>query len=137
MIVVKLTAQDIRRYNGYIWKFFGGCFLLLVLLILATYLGVFGALPPFRDLENPKSNQASEVITSDKQVLGTYYVENRSNVTYKDISPNVIHALVATEDKRFYEHSGIDFSRIFTIFLHNLLGSKLCGSTISKQLALN
>ncbi len=54
-MVTKLTPQDIRRYNGYIWKFFGGCFALLVLLIAATYLGVFGELPSFRDLENPKS----------------------------------------------------------------------------------
>jgi len=136
MIVVKLSAQDIRRYNGYIWKFFGGCFLLLVLLIVATYLGVFGALPSFRDLENPKSNQASEIITSDKQVLGTYYVQNRSSVTYKEISPNVINALVATEDERFFEHSGIDFRRMFSILFLNLF-KRQGGSTITQQLALN
>ena len=136
MIVVKLSAQDIKRYNGYIWKFFGGCFLLLVLLIVATYLGLFGALPSFRDLENPKSNQASEIISSDKQILGTYYVENRSSVTYKEISPNVIHALVATEDERFYQHSGIDFRRMFSILLLNIF-KRQGGSTITQQLALN
>ncbi len=136
MIVTKLTPQDIRRYNGYIWKFFGGCFALLVLLIVATYMGVFGELPLFRDLENPKSNQATEVISSDKQVLGTYYVENRSSVTYKEISPNVINALVATEDQRFYDHSGIDFRRQFSIIFLNIFKSQ-GGSTITQQLAKN
>ncbi len=126
----------VRRYNGYIWKFFGGCFALLVLLIVGTYLGVFGSLPLFRDLENPKSNQATEIISSDKQVLGTYYIENRSSVTYKEISPNVINALVATEDERFYEHSGIDFRRQFSIILLNIFKSQ-GGSTITQQLAKN
>ncbi|HTI59806.1 penicillin-binding protein 1A [Mucilaginibacter sp.] len=136
MIVVKLSQQDIRRYNGYIWKFFITCFLLVVLLIVGTYFGIFGPLPSFRDLENPKSNQASEIISSDKQTLGTYYVENRSNVTYKEISPNVIHALVATEDERFYDHSGIDFRRQFTILFLNIFKSQ-GGSTITQQLAKN
>ncbi|RKR81666.1 penicillin-binding protein 1A [Mucilaginibacter gracilis] len=133
----KLTPQDIRRYNWFVWKFIGACFAFVVIIILLTAFEIFGKLPSFRDLENPKSNQATIVLSSDKQELGTYYVENRSNVNYKDISPNVINALVATEDKRFYDHSGIDFSRIFTIFIHNLFGSKQGGSTITQQLALN
>jgi penicillin-binding protein 1A len=132
----KLTQQDTRRFNWYIWRFFIGCFALLALLIVATYLGAFGPLPSFRDLENPKSNQASEVLSSDKQTLGTYYVENRSSVTYKDISPNVINALVATEDERFYRHSGIDFQRTFSILLLNIF-KRQGGSTITQQLALN
>jgi penicillin-binding protein 1A len=70
---------------------------------------IFGPLPSFRELENPKSDQASQVISSDSQVIGNYYVKNRTSVTYKQLSPNVINALVATEDARFYEHSGIDF----------------------------
>lgn len=132
----KLNQQNIRRYNWYIWRFFIGCFALLVIMILAAYLGAFGPLPSFRDLENPKSNQASEIISSDKQVLGTYFVQNRSSVTYKEISPNVIHALVATEDARFYEHSGIDFRRLFSIIFLNLF-KRQGGSTITQQLALN
>src|SRR4051812_28942383 len=125
-----LNEQDIKRYNGYIWKFFIGCFALLVLLIVATYLGAFGPLPSFRDIENPKSNQASEIISSDKQILGTYYVENRTSVTYKEISPNVINALVATEDERFYRHSGIDFQRLFSIIILNIFKPQ-GGSTIT------
>ena len=135
-MIVKLSQQDIRRYNWYIWRFFIGCFLLLAILIVATYFGAFGQLPPFRDLENPKSNQASEIISSDKQTLGTYYVENRSSVAYKDISPNVINALIATEDERFYQHSGIDFQRLFSIIVLNIF-KKQGGSTITQQLAKN
>jgi len=131
-----LSNQDIKRYNWYIWRFFIGCFALLVILILAAYLNAFGPLPSFRDLENPKSNQASEIISSDKQILGTYYVQNRSSVTYKEISPNVIHALIATEDERFYDHSGIDFRRLFSIIFLNLF-KRQGGSTITQQLALN
>ncbi|HTD98755.1 MAG TPA: transglycosylase domain-containing protein [Mucilaginibacter sp.] len=135
-MIVKLSKHDIRRYNWYIWRFFIACFALLVILIVSTYLGAFGPLPPFRDLENPKSNQASEIISSDKQILGTYYIQNRSNVTYKEISPNVINALVATEDERFYQHSGIDFRRTFSIIFLNIF-KKQGGSTITQQLALN
>ena len=133
----KLTQHDIRRYNWVIWKIVIGGFVIGVLIIALTALGVFGPLPSFRDLENPKSNQASEVISSDKQVLGKYFVENRSNVTYNQISPNVIHALIATEDNRFYAHSGIDFGRSFTILFYNLIGKQQGGSTITQQLALN
>ena len=132
----KITPQDIRRYNWYIWRFFIACFAFLVIVILATYLGAFGPLPSFRDLENPKSNQASEIISSDQQILGTYYIQNRSNVTYNQISPNVINALVATEDSRFYQHSGIDFQRLFSIIFLNIF-RKQGGSTITQQLALN
>jgi len=88
-------------------------------------------------LENPKSNLASEVITDDHKVLGTYYVQNRSNVKYSELSPYLVKALVSTEDKRFYDHSGIDYSRTFTVIFHTLTGNKQGGSTITQQLALN
>jgi len=107
------------------------------LLIFSTGLGLFGKLPSFRDLENPKSNLASEVISSDDVILGTYFIQNRSNVRYDEISPNIINALIATEDIRFYSHSGIDFKRTFTILFHNLMGKKQGASTITQQLALN
>jgi penicillin-binding protein 1A len=135
-MITKLTQHDTRRYNWYIWRFFIGCFAIVALLVLITYLGAFGPLPSFRDLENPKSNQASEIISSDKRTLGTYYIQNRSSVTYKEISPNVINALVATEDERFYKHSGIDFQRLFSIIFLNIF-KKQGGSTITQQLALN
>ncbi len=133
----KLAPQDIRRYNGYIWKTILGCFVFFVLLLAVTYFGLFGQLPTFRELENPKSNQASEILAGDKTILGTYYVENRSSVTYAQLSPNVVNALIATEDTRFYDHSGIDFRRAFTILLLNMVGKKQGGSTITQQLAKN
>lgn len=137
-MTVKLSQQDITRYNRTIWKIVIGGFVIVILLFVAVGFGVFGQLPSFRDLENPKSNQASEVISDDgKTVLGSYYVQNRSSVTYKQLSPNVVNALVATEDSRFYKHSGIDFSRMFTIVLYNLVGKQQGGSTLTQQLAKN
>jgi penicillin-binding protein 1A len=133
----QLSEQDIKRYNGVIWKTAISIVVFFVLLMTFTAFGLFGTLPPFRDLENPKSNQASEIISSDKQILGTYYVENRSSVTYKELSPYVVNALVATEDSRFYEHSGIDFQRSFSIIFYNLIGKAQGGSTITQQLAKN
>lgn len=132
-----LTPADIKRYNLSIWKILIGGILLFALFIISIGFGVFGALPSFRDIEHPKSNQASEIIADDGRVIGTYFVQNRSNVTYAQISPNVINALISTEDTRFKEHSGIDFTRTFTIIFYNLVGKKQGGSTITQQLALN
>src|SRR5215207_2292679 len=111
-----------------------GAFLLLMLLIL---LGVFGKLPKLSELENPSILQSSEVYAADGTLMGRYYSErgNRSLVNYRDISKHVIDALVATEDERFYDHSGIDFKR--TLAAVFFLGRRGGGSTISQQLALN
>src|ERR1700744_4900890 len=133
-----LAPQDVKRYNGYIWKFFISCFALVVILIGLTALGAFGSLPSLQELENPKSDQASEVISGDGKLLGTWYKSaNRASVTYKQIAPCVFDALVAKEDNHFYAHSGIDFWRTFSIIGYNLIGHKQGGSTITQQLALN
>lgn len=132
-----LTKQEITRYTITFWKIVIGCVAFGIILLFSVGLGLFGPLPSFRDLENPKSNQASDVISDDGVVLGSYFVQNRSNVAFDEISPNVINALIATEDIRFYNHSGIDFKRTFTILFYNLMGNKQGGSTISQQLALN
>jgi penicillin-binding protein 1A len=136
-MIVKLSPQDIKRYNWYIWRFFIGCFAFVVILIGLTTLGVFGPLPSLRDLENPKSDQASAIISADKQVIGKYYFKNRSSVNFKDISPNAINALVAKEDNHFYSHSGVDFWRTFSIIPYNLINRKQGASTITQQLAKN
>jgi len=137
-MIIKLSPQDIKRYNWYLWRAVISFFALFILLLVAAFFNVFGQLPSFRDLENPKSNQASEVISADgTTVLGTYYIQNRSSVTYAQLSPNIVNALIATEDSRFREHSGIDFRRLFTIPLLNLVGPKQGGSTITQQLAKN
>jgi len=137
-MIIKLAQQDIKRYNWYLWRAVISCFAFFILLLLVTYWGLFGALPSFHDLENPKSIEATEVIAADgTSVLGTYFVQNRSSVNYSQLSPNVVNALIATEDSRFYEHSGIDLRRSFTIVLLNLVGHKQGGSTITQQLAKN
>ncbi|MCL6102317.1 MAG: transglycosylase domain-containing protein [Bacteroidetes bacterium] len=116
-----------------------GLFLMSVLFVL-VYIGTFGELPDAETLIKIKEPVATEVISQDGKVLGRYYVENRSNVTFKNISPNVINALVSTEDARFYEHRGIDewaVLRVFvkTIFLANRNSGG--GSTLSQQIAKN
>lgn len=132
-----LTAEDAKRYTRNFWKVLIGLILLGFLFIFSVGIGLFGKLPTFRDLENPKSNLASEVISEDGVVLGTYFVQNRSNVRYDELSPNLVQALIATEDKRFYRHSGIDYRRTFTIIFYNLIGRRQGASTITQQLALN
>lgn len=132
-----LSQPEIRGYTTRFWKIVIGTIAFFMILLLSVGLGLFGALPSFRDLENPKSNSASQIISEDGAILGTYYIQNRTPVTYKALSQHVINALVATEDKRFYDHSGIDFSRTFTMILYNLVGRKQGGSTITQQLALN
>ncbi len=134
----KPLSQDlIKKYNRRIWQVVLGGLVMFALFIVCISFGLFGEIPSFRAIEHPKSNEATEVISEDGKVLGTYFVKNRSNVTYSDISPNVIHALIATEDIRYLSHSGIDFKRTFTIFAYALMGKKQGGSTITQQLALN
>lgn len=133
----KLTEEDVKRYSGLFWKVLIGLVLFVVVFLLSVRIGLFGKLPTFKDLENPKSNLASEILTEDNKVLGTYFVHNRSNVKYSELSPYLVQALVSTEDKRFYEHSGIDYSRTLSTVLLTLSGNKQGGSTITQQLALN
>ena len=133
----QLTKENTKHYTYTFWKIIIGGIMLAFLFILSVRMGLFGPLPSFEDLENPKSNLASEVISEDGEVLGTYFVQNRSNVTYDELSPHLIHALISTEDIRFYQHSGIDFKRTFTILFYNLLGKRQGASTITQQLALN
>jgi penicillin-binding protein 1A len=117
------------------WRVVFACIALVIVFIMMAYWGVFGHMPSMRELENPTLLQTSEVLADDGTLMGKYYREdgNRSNVNYNDISKNVINALVATEDERFYEHSGIDFkSTLRAIFT---LGHEGGGSTITQQLA--
>jgi penicillin-binding protein 1A len=132
-----LTQDDIRKYNRGLWKLLIGGLLFFTLFIILIGFGVFGEIPSFRAIEHPKSNEATEIMSEDGKVLGTYFVKNRSNVNYNEISPNVINALIATEDIRYRSHSGIDFKRTFTIFFYAMMGKKQGGSTITQQLALN
>jgi penicillin-binding protein 1A len=122
------------------WNIFRIGLLSLFLFIVAVqmnFLWLFGGMPSLDDLENPKNELASEIYSSDNVLLGKYFKENRSYVNFSDISPNVINALISTEDVRYYEHSGIDAKGFFAIFWYMLKGDQRGSSTITQQLAKN
>lgn len=129
----KSKPKPKRSYGNYV--------LVLWLIVLSPFLGLglmlylasISDLPTFEQLENPKSNLATEVISSDGQVLGKYFRENRVNVNYDDLSPNLVNALIATEDERFWNHSGIDFKSTGRAIL--FMGKKGGASTVTQQLA--
>src|SRR5260370_18259644 len=115
--------QNRPHYKKYIIALW--IILLLPLLSLTFFLflvtkGTFGELPTFEELENHKSNLASEVIYSDQVVLGKYYIQNRTNIHYYELSPNLVNALKATEDIRFEEHSGVDLRGLFRVLFKTL-----------------
>jgi penicillin-binding protein 1A len=117
------------------WRFFFGCVGFVVLFLLMINWGWIGDMPDIEDIENPTALQASQVYAQDGYLMGKYYIEDRINVSYKDISKHAINALVATEDKRFYDHSGIDAQGLARAFVY--LGSKGGASTITMQTAKN
>jgi penicillin-binding protein 1A len=124
-----------RKSVKLLWRlFFIGAGIFLLIVLLANF-GVFGKMPSLQDLENPSASLASEVIASDGTLMGKFYLQDRSNVEFNDISKNAVNALVATEDERFYSHSGIDgiaLARALARF-----GRDGGGSTITQQLAKN
>lgn len=128
-----VPLKDIKYYSRKFWRVFfytlGG---LLLFFVFASW-GLFGTMPSFEDLENPESNLATEVFSSDGVVFGKFYNENRTAIKYKDLPKSLVDALVSTEDERFYEHSGIDARRTFGAALK--LGSSGGASTITQQLA--
>lgn len=102
-----------------------------------NFLGLFGYSPTISDIKSPKMRVASEVYTADGKLIGRYYKENRTPVDYKQIPKSVINALVATEDARFFQHSGIDVRSLFSSALSTVSGDRRGGSTITQQLAKN
>lgn len=127
------TEKDIKYYSKKFWKVFlytmGG----LALFFLFASWGLFGSMPSFEDLENPDSNLATEIISADGVVIGKYFEKNRSQLKYSDLPKNLVQALVATEDARFYEHSGIDGRGTMRALLS--LGTSGGASTLTQQLA--
>lgn len=132
-IQTKDSDKDIRYYKKKFWKIFfytmGG---ILVFFLFASW-GLFGSMPSFEDLENPDSNLATEIISADGVILGKYFEKNRSQLKYSDLPKNLVQALVATEDERFYEHSGIDGRG--TLRAIASLGTSGGASTLTQQLA--
>ena len=130
-----IKSTPIRKAVRMLWVSFFSGLLLGLLLILLAFWGAFGEMPSMEELENPSASLASEIIAEDGTLMGKFYLQDRSNVEYKDISKNVINALVATEDERFYEHSGIDGIAIARAIFN--LGTDGGGSTITQQLSKN
>ncbi len=121
-----------------LWIIFGSLLLLVILFFIGVATGVFGTMPTFEELENPRTNLATEIYSADGKILGTYYVENRSNVRYAELSHYMPEALISIEDERFTEHSGIDTKALFRVAYGVLTGNKKGGgSTITQQLAKN
>ncbi len=136
----KTKTNKFKKYIKVMWGTYF-CFLLAVIVFFVLLsLGVLGFMPTFEQLENPKANLATEVYSDSGELIGYIGIQNRSNVTFKDISPNLINALVATEDARFYEHSGIDLRSLLRVLTKTVLGGNKSsggGSTLTQQLAKN
>ncbi|PCH77233.1 MAG: penicillin-binding protein [Flavobacteriaceae bacterium] len=133
-MAVKKTAVDpFKKFVKWFWILIGSGIVTFLLMFLLASWGAFGPLPTFEELENPENNLATEVISIDGKTLGKYAKENRTPIKFKDLPANLLEALVATEDERYYEHSGIDFKSTMRAVLK--LGSDGGGSTITQQLS--
>ena len=131
-----MTENTRKKFVKWFWIIISCPVILLAVMLLAVWL--FADIPSFEELESPESKLATEVIADDGQVLTTFHIENRSYVAYKDLSPYLVQAAVATEDVRFYQHSGIDFQSLGRVAVKTLLlsdSSQGGGSTITQQLA--
>ena len=124
----------LKKVLIWFWSIFALGLASIILIFWLITKGALGYLPPLDELQNPKNKFATEVISSDMQLLGRYYrQENRVGVNYEDISPNIINALIATEDARYYNHTGIDFKSLLRAIIK--MGRAGGGSTITQQLA--
>ena len=139
--MIKDFKKAISNPNNYktitkkLWRYFFFGLLGVVVFLIMVKVGLFGKMPDIDELENPKTSLASEVYSADKVLMGKYYYENRANCEFKELPQNLIDALVATEDIRFYKHSGIDIKALTRAFV--FLGKDGGASTITQQLAKN
>ena len=127
------SVKDINYYKKKFWRIFAYSLLGVLAFFLFASWGLFGSMPSFEDLENPDSNLATEIISSDGVVIGKYFKTNRSQLKYSDLPKSLVEALVATEDARFYEHSGIDGRGTLRAVFS--LGTNGGASTLTQQLA--
>ena len=123
------TSKPVRIF----WKLFFIFWAAITLLIILIYVGLFGKLPSIEELQNPAMMSSSEIYADDGTLMGKFYLKDRINVKYQDISQNVIKALISTEDERFYQHSGIDIKSLTRAII--FLGSEGGASTITQQTA--
>lgn len=130
------TKKSGFRFLPWVWIVIHTPLLAFFGILAITSMGVFGSLPSFDELENPRFNLASIVYSADGKVLGKYYVENRVNIDFNEIPSHLVDALVSTEDERFYEHSGVDVRALGRVMMGVATGrQKGGGSTITQQLA--
>jgi penicillin-binding protein 1A len=129
---------DGESFTRRFWRVYVYLIGLVLLLFLLISIGLFGKLPSINEIENPQTAVSTEIYASDGVLLGKYYQQNRTNVSYENIPPDMVHALLATEDIRFHEHTGLDLKAIARaisgIVSHDSKGG---GSTITQQLAKN
>ena len=133
----KKRKSKIRNYRKQIvafWMiFFTGLFSAVGIFLAAAY-GLMGPMPPLEQLENPKTNLATQILSSDGDILGKFYFnDNRTPITYKELPQNIIDALIATEDERYRDHAGIDWRGTLRAIYY--FGRKGGASTITQQLA--
>ena len=131
-----MTDATRKKITKWFWILITFPVLLLFLMIFLVW--AFADIPSFKDLETPANKLATQVIAADGEILTTFHIENRTHVSYEEISPNLVHAAVATEDVRFYKHSGIDFKGLGRVLFKTILmrnSSQGGGSTITQQLA--
>ncbi|MCB0804213.1 MAG: transglycosylase domain-containing protein [Bacteroidales bacterium] len=130
------NPKNYKKFIIVFWSLFVLAIASIVLLFSLISQGRLGYIPTFEELENPKSNLASEIYSDDGELLGKYFIENRTDVTYKNLDTNLVNALIATEDIRFIKHSGIDFRALARAVIGALSGNnKGGGSTITQQFA--
>lgn len=134
-VTKKEKVKNISFYVRWFWKLFLGGITAIILFFLLASWGVFGAMPSFDELENPSSSVATEIISADGKTLGKFYLENRVPIKYEDLPDHLVKALIATEDERFYEHSGIDGKGTMRAVFK--VGTSGGASTITQQLAKN
>ncbi len=129
----KQQQSQVKKYIRIFWMIVGGGFLFLILMFLLASWGVFGSLPDETALENPEKDLATEIISSDGITVGKFYKENRTPVSFDELPEHLVNALIATEDARFYSHSGIDGKG--TVRAVAFMGQRGGASTITQQLA--
>lgn len=137
---MKDNSENFGKYIRWFWGLFAGSIFLVILIFILIAKGMLGFMPTFEELENPKNALATEILYADGKLLDKLFIEeNRSYVEYKDLPKHLIDALVATEDVRFYKHSGIDFRGVLRAIKGIVTGNSSAGggSTISQQLAKN
>ena len=131
---MKAKSGTYQRSVKIFWVVFSIGVFSFVSIFLAAGFGLLGKMPEFRQLENPKTNLATQIYSSDNKVIGKFYFnDNRTPLYYEEIPKNLIDALIATEDERFYDHSGIDLRSTLRAIVY--LGEKGGASTVSQQLA--